>query len=377
MRHVLCYPFVGDSVGGAHLSAIELIRRIDRERYRPLIVLHEEGLLADHLHRAGLNYVHLPLRTYAGARPSLFFIALSALRAAPTLRCFLRREGVSLVHCNDLRTNMTWTLASRLAGARFVWHQRTQTLSDSLLWKTIPRIVDHCIAISATAARSFGGAGTRLSIIDNPFSIDASCDRASARAALIAETGAAANDRLIGYVGRLVDAKRIEVCIDLLGELLRGDEPCVRLLLFGRGADAITASLQARARRQGVEDRIHFMGFRHPVENAIAGMDILVAPSEQEGFGRTLIEAMLVGTPVLASDIDAHRETVEADVNGLLAPLGEVSIFADQARRLLQDEALAKRLTSTARKMAQRRFSAQRHAQEVQNVYAALLVARV
>jgi glycosyltransferase involved in cell wall biosynthesis len=376
VRQVLCYPFVGDSVGGAHLSTIELIKHIDSERYRPLIVLHEEGLLADQLRRAGLDYVHLPLRAYAGARPSLVSIATSALRAAPTLRRFLRREGVSLVHCNDLRTNMTWALASRLAGACFVWHQRTQTLSDSLLWKTIPRLAHHCIAISATAARSFGGAGRRLSIIDNPFSIDATCERASARAALIAETGAAANDRLIGYVGRLVDAKRPEVCIDLLGELLRRGEPCVRLLLFGRGADAMTARLQARARRQGAEDRIHFMGFRHPVENAIAGMDILVAPSEQEGFGRTLIEAMLVGTPVLASDIDAHRETVAADVNGLLAPVGEVSIFADQARRLLQDEALAKRLASTAREMAQRRFSAQRHAQEVQSVYAALLADR-
>ena len=76
---------------------------------------------------------------------------------------------------------------------------------------------------------------------------------------------------------------------------------------------------------------------------------------------------------IKAKGIDAHRETVGADVNGLLAPVGEVSIFADQARRLLQDEALAKGLASTAREMAQRRFSAQRHAQEVQSVYAALL----
>lgn len=373
MRRVVCYPFVGDSVGGAHLSAIELIHRIDGNRYRPLIVLHEEGLLTEHLRREGLDYAHLPLDAYAGARPSLASIASAALRAAPALRRFLRQEVVSLVHCNDLRTNMTWALACRLARVRFVWHQRTQTLSGSMLWKAIPRLADHCIAISTTAARSFGGAGPRLTIIDNPFSINAACDRGSARKALIAETGADAGERLIGYVGRLVDAKRPEVCIDLLGELLRRGERYARLLVFGRGLGPVTEALRARARCQGVEDRIHFMGFRHPVENAIAGLDILVAPSEQEGFGRTLIEAMLVGTPVLASDIDAHRETVTAGLNGLLAPVGQVSAFADQTQRLLQDEVLARRLASTARQMAQGRFSAQRHAQEVQSVYAALL----
>jgi len=373
VRRVLCYPFVGDSVGGAHLSAINLIRHLDSDRYRPLIVLHEEGLLAEHLRREGLEYMHLPLPAYAGARPRLASIAASAVRAAPTLRRFLRRQGVSLVHCNDLRTNMTWALACRLAGVRFVWHQRTQTMSASPLWKMIPRIADHCIAISATAARSFGGAGRRLSIIDNPFSIDTACDRAAARRALIAETGADASDRLIGYVGRLVEAKRPEVCIDLIGELLRRGERSARLLVFGRGPDAMIARLQARAQSEGAAHRIHFMGFRNPIENAIAGLDLLVAPSEQEGFGRTLIEAMLVGTPVLASEIDAHRETVTPGINGLLAAVGDVNAFADQSQSLLRDEALAQRLAGAAREMAQQRFSAQRHAQEVQGVYATLL----
>ena len=116
------------------------------------------------------------------------------------------------------------------------------------------------------------------------------------------------------------------------------------------------------------------MGFRYPIENYIAGLDILVAPSQREGFGRTLIEAMLIGTPVLASDIDAHRETVIPGVNGLMAPPGDINIFADQALRLLRDSSLAKRIGDKAREMAQMRFSARRHVIEVQSVYKTLLV---
>lgn len=373
MKHVICYPFIGDSVGGAHLSAIELIRRIDTDCYQPLIVLHEEGILANHIRCEGFQYVHLPLPAYAGERPSLVDIVVSAVRAVPVLLPFLRQQRVNLVHGNDLRTNMTWALACRLAGVRFIWHQRTQTLSGSILWKTIPYLVDHCIAISATAARSFGGPSRRLSIIDNPFSNGAIFDRVSARQALLEETGRTDDDRLIGYVGRLVASKRPEVCIDLLGELVRREMNDVRLLIFGRGSDAITAELHARARDLGLQDSVHFMGFRHPIEYAIAGFDVLVAPSEQEGFGRTLIEAMLVGTPVVASEIDAHRETVIAGTNGFLAPVGDVEAFADHVQTLLGDDEQARELGGLAQEMARKRFSAQRHMQEVQGVYSVLL----
>ena len=43
LASLVCYPFIGDSIGGAHLSAIELIKGIDRKFFEPLIVLHEEG----------------------------------------------------------------------------------------------------------------------------------------------------------------------------------------------------------------------------------------------------------------------------------------------------------------------------------------------
>ena len=373
MKKVICYPFVGDSVGGSHISAIELIRGIDCSRYRPIIILHEEGPLAEYLRKQALEYLYFPLDTYAGATPNLISIAIAALRAIPKLRKFMRCEKVNLVHGNDLRINLSWVLACRISGIPFVWHQRTQTFSRSCLWRVIPWIADHCIAISKTTALPLGEASTRLSVIDNPFLVKELRSRDILRQALVEEAGVDKSAYIIGCVGRLTEMKRPEVCVKLLGELSR--RGCnLNLFFFGHGASSIITRLEMLANKYDLRDKMHFMGFRYPIENYIAGLDILVAPSQREGFGRTLIEAMLIGTPVLASDIDAHRETVIPGVNGLMAPPGDINIFADQALRLLRDSSLAKRIGDKAREMAQMRFSARRHVIEVQSVYKTLLV---
>lgn len=373
MTQTICYPFIGDSIGGAHLSALQLIRYIDKTRYRPIIVLHEEGVLADHLTKEGIKYINLPLGEYAGAHPGLISIVFAAIKAIPSIRKFLGQNEVSLVHCNDLRTNLTWMLACRLAGVRFVWHQRTQTNSDHVFWKLIPWLVDHCIAISQTSSKPFGGAGRRLSIINNPISIKSKLDRQGSRNALIKELGTSDNVNFIGYVGRLVREKQPKICIDVLSELSKHGQVNTRLLIFGRGSESFINALKAHSFAKGVENHVHFMGFRSPIENAIAGLNVLIAPSEKEGFGRTIIEAMLLKTPLIASNIAAHRETVSDKVNGLLAPVGDVQCFTDATLLILGNSVMSNRLVSNGYKLVSGNYSAEEHVIRVQNLYSILI----
>lgn len=373
MTQTICYPFIGDSVGGAHLSALQLIRYIDKTRYRPIIVLHEEGVLAEYLTKEGVKYIKLPLGEYAGAHPSLISIIFAAIKAIPSIWKFLGQNKVSLVHCNDLRTNLTWMLACRLARVRFVWHQRTQANSDHVFWKLIPWFVDHCIAISQTSAKPFQGAGRRLSIIKNPISVKAKLDRQGSRNALIKELGTGENVKFIGYVGRLVSAKQPKICIDVLSELSKRGQGNTRLLIFGRGSEAFINVLKAHTRARGVENQVHFMGFRSSIENAIAGLNVLIVPSEKEGFGRTIIEAMLLKTPLIASNIAAHRETVSDKVNGLLAPVGNVQCFTDATLSILRNSAMSERLVSNGYKLVSGNYSSEEHVVRVQNLYSSLI----
>ena len=373
MRQIICYPFVGDSVGGAHLSTIELIHAIDRDQYRPLIVLHEEGSLAEHLRHEQIDFVYLPLERYAGVRPKILHIAASALLSAPKLCHFLLQENVSLVHCNDLRTNMTWVLASRLSGAPFVWHQRTETETSSLFWRLVPMFADHCIAISETTARPLGVLGPKLSIIDNPFAVDIQLDREGNRSVLIDEISADPNDSLIGFVGRLVDLKRPEICISILRKLTNPLGNTVHLLFFGHGSQSMNSRLLELASTLGVKDQVHFMGFRHPIQPYIQALDILIAPSKSDGFGRSLVEAMLLGTPVVASAINSHNEILIDELTGLLDSMSDLNSLAKKVNQLLADKERASEISKRAMGISRQRFSTKRHTLEVQLIYNMLI----
>jgi glycosyltransferase involved in cell wall biosynthesis len=146
-------------------------------------------------------------------------------------------------------------------------------------------------------------------------------------------------------------------------------------LLFGQSSAATERKLRARAERLGIVDRIHFMGFRYPPGPWLAGCDLLAVPSVHQGFGRTLVEAMLVGTIVVAADSGGHREIIRKGETGFLVPPDDAQAFADRACQLLArpDEVAA--LARRAHQDALDRFGTRRHAQSVIRVYDGLLSA--
>ena len=133
----VCFPFVGDSIGGSHMSALLLIDGLDRKRYEPIIVIHEEGPFAEHLRGRNISFKLLPLPVYAGQVPKTVTIALTIVRNLPRLVGFLKRENISIVHGNDFRMNLTWNAAAKLTGRPAVWHQRALPYSASSRWRLI------------------------------------------------------------------------------------------------------------------------------------------------------------------------------------------------------------------------------------------------
>ena len=86
-------------------------------------------------------------------------------------------------------------------------------------------------------------------------------------------------------------------------------------------------------------------------------MDVLVLPSEAEGFGLVLIEAMAMGVPVVATDAPGIRDVVKNEQTGLLVPVGQPQMLAGAIKRIIDDGALRQRLVDAARDDVQKRFS--------------------
>ncbi len=214
-------------------------------------------------------------------------------------------------------------------------------------------LTNHVICISHSV-RSTYRATAPVSIVINPFH-DARLDRPTARAALAKELGISNSRAIVGYVGRLASQKGFEDFCRLAFML-----PEVTMVAAGDGP--LSALLPNAVRN---------LGFRDPIEPVLAALDVLVAPSRQEGYGRVLAEAMLAGTPIVATDIPAHREVSAG--NAVLVPAGDQQKMADAVIQLLNEEDFRRSLAKSASISASARFGISDHVESIQSIYRTIL----
>ena len=126
-------------------------------------------------------------------------------------------------------------------------------------------------------------------------------------------------------------------------------------LLTDRGED-ITAALEAA----GLGERLRLLGYREDVPSLLAAADIFALPSHFEGLPMSVIEAMLTGLPVVATDIRGPREQVIDGETGFLVPPMEVGPLARALARLAGDPALRARLGDAGLRQALDKYDEER-----------------
>ena len=145
--------------------------------------------------------------------------------------------------------------------------------------------------------------------------------------------------------------------------------------MFGEELDpGIEARMRDAIARLDLEDAVRLMGFQRPIEPWIAACDANVVTAVDEPFGRTLIEAMLIGTPVVAAASGGNVEAIRDGQTGLLVPPDDPLAFAHAIASLLEPRRAAT-LTQTAAEEARQRFSVRAHAEAVAGVYRDLVAA--
>lgn len=155
------------------------------------------------------------------------------------------------------------------------------------------------------------------------------------------------------YLGRLRRYKQVDTAIRAVARLRRGGGPEAQLWIAGVGPDR--PRLERIARATGAAEAVRFLGLV-PEERKLELYRrawAVVYPSLKEGWGITNVEAAACGTPAVASDNSALRETVRDGETGLLVPTGDVEALAVALGRLARDGALRERLCRGARAFAE------------------------
>ncbi len=143
--------------------------------------------------------------------------------------------------------------------------------------------------------------------------------------------------------------------------------PCAYLLIVGEGSRQ--DALHQIARDQGVERHVIFTGRRDDIPAVTAAFDVAVLPSYREAQGLTILEAMALSRPVVASSVGGIPEMIEDGRNGLLVPPHDPPALADAIVRLLTDHQLADMIGRAGHDTVHDRFCIQLMVNAVQALY--------
>jgi glycosyltransferase involved in cell wall biosynthesis len=363
----VAFPFVGDTIGGSHISAALLMAGLPKHGFSPVAIVHQDGPLLKWLQQRGLTCLRADLPCLSPGAAGVSAV-LTIFTIAPRLALFLRQNGFALVHANDGRMITSWMPAARLAGCKTVAHRRTRW-STSRLSDVAFSFAQKVIAISRYVETTLPEVLRKKStVIANPFEVTAA-SRESARPRVIDLVGADAPT--IAFVGTLQKQKRPDIFLRAAA-IVHRQRPDLRFLLIGRDGEE-GASARALCKELGLDGIVTFTGFRADAAECLAGCDLLVAPAVDEGHGRTLVEAMTAGVPVIAAASGGHLEIIEPERTGLLVAPDDPQALAQAALTLLADPAHARSFAEAARASARASFSVTAHAKAVADVYRSLL----
>jgi len=181
----------------------------------------------------------------------------------------------------------------------------------------------------------------------------------------------------IAILGRVRKQKGVhlfvESCIDILKD--KPDYTAVIVGSISSSNDGFVNELKSKISQAGLSDRIFFAGEQNfaDIPKIFSSLSLVVALSENEGFGLTILEAMSSGAAVLASEAGAWPEVVRQGVDGYVVPVNDLSAVTEKMSLLLADEEKLRQMGRDGRERVLAHYSVEREAKELVTFFRSLM----
>ena len=282
---------------------------------------------------------------------------------------------MDVVHAHGYKADFyaaaaVWPRRTALVATCHNWpNKRPSMRAYAALDRLVLRSFDEVATASPFVAGTLERWGVRAALVEN--GVDVERFR-GARPTLRLEMGPGAT-RLVGFVGRMVEAKGGAVLLEAAKRVL-ADCPDTTFVMVGEGP--ARGDWEALAERLGIAARVVFTGVRRDMPGVYASLDVLALPSFEENMPMCLLEAMAAGAAVVATPVGAVPKLILADETGLLVEAGDAASLASGILRLLGPSAEARRLGANAQARVVRDFSAGATAERYAALYERALAAR-
>ena len=367
--------------GGTELQMLSMVRILVREGYRVSVCCYYESdpaILAE-FQSAGAEVDLLGLNRTTGKSTAREIVVL--YRA---LRKVFKAHPDSIVHVQYVAPGLIPVLAAKVSGIKTIFatiHYPRHRLGrkEALLVRLAARMCTLFICNSSATERSwFGSAGifsgsvkterrhcTIFNGVDEKAigRLSSSVNKTAAKKKL-----GVGREKIVGVVGRLRSEKGHEFLFRAMAQVLTA-YPSVRLLVAGDGPERDL--LTALAKELGIEKNIVWTGTKTQKEifSLYGIFDLVVVPSQFEGFSLTAAEAMAAEIPVVASDVGGLRDVVDDQETGLLVPYNDTERLQRAILQLLRDEELSDNMGAAGRKKVKRQFSMEQYQRSLLAAY--------
>jgi len=353
------------SNGGAQEHLYSLLTRIDASRFDVSVVSLSNGSAVRKLQRAGVQVLVLDDPDDA--------IAVGALTA------HLAAIRPDIVHNHMYRAELVGTRAAIALGeighrrpyvVSTVHSSRVRSAEDREQLRRLTPHMDQLIAVSRAMERKLhdeARTGAPIQLIYNGVDLQR-YDHQEPCCTLPEEYGMEPGSKLVGVVARLEPEKGHPTLFEAWPAVLRA-VPDAYLLVIGEGSRREALEMLARDLR--IAHRVVFTGRRDDVPAVTAALDVAVLPSYREAQGLTILEAMALSRPVVASNVGGIPEMIEDGVTGLLVEPHDADGLARAITRLLVDHPYADMLARQGHDLVHDRFCIELMVEAVQAIYEA------
>lgn len=381
---------------GARRSLLSLVKHLVGTRVESLVVVPAQGALTEELDRLNIPWKVVYLPPWRKGKSWL-----SMAKQVLELRRVITEFGADVVHCNEIYPNPHALVATAGGGVRMelisrflqrrplraqkvpvVTHMRL-SVNHRLIRNYYLADATRLIAVSHGAAADFDGFAWTdglVRVVYNGLDFDPFTAAREQRDDIRAELGYKPENFVVAQIGLMMPRKRPKFLIDAAWEILQR-VPEARFLFIGDASprqQAYLDELKALVQEKGLNDVTTFLPFQNEIAPYFAASDLNMLVSDEEGFGRVILEAAATGAPTVGSRVGGIPELIEDGETGYLLGVpgaDDVSFwrgtgaFAGIVERLANDAALREKMGNSAREHALKNFGLDQYVDGVASVF--------
>lgn len=305
-------------------------------------------------------------------------------RAALCLYGLLRRRQFDIIHTHSSKAGILGRVVGRMATNAKIIHspQGFYFLGSSGVGRQFylglerfaGRLTDRLVALSGSerdvAVTSGVAAEDQVALIENGVDAEEIRQRAQDSPGR-AELGIPPNAPLVGTLARFIPQKAPEDTLAVI-QRLHAKLPDLHFLWVGHGGPQ-EREIRAQAAELGLADRLHFLGYRPDALGLVRLVDVFLLTSRWEGMPYSILEAMALAKPIVATAAVGTSDILEHNRTGMLATVGDVDTLAAHVYELLCNGSHARELGERALREVQTRFSQQRMLDRTGELYLSVL----